>query len=112
MLSKAILEDLLKDCSCDSGKWCFFRDKFVSGDIGDRDAEQIRLVYDYRLMQSKKEGQDIGRKRASMEFTEKYAARFAEVYKEGMVRKDLFPLVFGIEFPMSTDEELEYHLKY
>ena len=111
MLSKEILEDLLEDCFCDPEKWCFFRDRFVSGDISDRDAEQIRLVYDYRLMQSRKEGQDIGRKRASKEFTEKYAAKFSEVYKNGMIRKELFPLVFGIEFSMPTDEEIRTHIK-
>ncbi len=111
MLSKEILEDLLKDCLCDQDKWCFFRDIFASGDVSDRNAEQVRLVYDYKLMQSRAEGQDIGRKRAFREFTEKYSAIFAEVYKDGMKRNELFPLVFGINLPMPTDEDIINHLR-
>ena len=46
-------------------------------------AEQMKLMYDYKFMTSKKEGYDIGKERAFMEFINLYGKKFSEIYKEG-----------------------------
>ena len=51
-------------------------------------------------MESKKEGLDIGSKRAEEEFIEKFAVKFAEVYDqnngENLSYDDIYSRVFGI----------------
>ncbi len=108
MLSKEILEDLTQDCPCGADGWCFLKELVSSIGLGDRNAEQLRLIDDYKFMKSKKEGHDIGKERAFREFIEKYGAKFGEVYKGGMTREELFPLVFGV-IPMPTEEDLRLY---
>ncbi len=110
-MHKEILEDLAKDCPCANDDWCFIKELIAHTGLSDRQAEQVRLVYDYKFMQSKKEGKDIGRERAFKEFVDKYATRFAEVYKEGMKRSELFPLVFEGAIIPSEEELTEYNRK-
>lgn len=97
-MNQKILEDVTKECPC-TDKWCFLRELMRSSGFSDRMAEQVRLMYDYRNMTSREEGKDIGDKRMHDEFIEKYGKKFAEAYKDGMKRRELFPLVFGIDFP-------------
>lgn len=105
-MHREILEDLLKDSPCvrngwcdeKEGHWCFIRKLIQSIGLSDRQAEQLRLVFDYKLMQSKKEGTNIGDKRAQEEFITIYAEKFAEIYQEGMKHDELFEKVFGIKF--------------
>jgi hypothetical protein len=107
MLHKEILEDLLKDSPCvrngwcdeEEGHWCFIRRLIQSTGLSDRQAEQLRLVYDYKLMQSKKEGKNIGDKRAQEEFIDIYGSKFAIVYQEGMKHEELFERLFGLPYP-------------
>ena len=96
-MHKEILEDLVKDCPCESSRWCFLKDLLLTSGFSDRQAEQVRLIYDYRYMQSKEEGKDIGRERALKEFIEKYAKKFADVYQDGMKHKELSRKVFQID---------------
>jgi hypothetical protein len=117
MVNREILEDLLKDSPCKKmgvcndkeGNWCFLRDFVLSTGIGNRNIEQLRLMYDYKFMQSKKEGYDIGKERAFKEFIMQYGERFAELYKEGMTNGQLFQAVFGFE-KKHTDEDLREHI--
>lgn len=117
-MNKEILEDITRDCYCrrpencqeEGDKWCFIMDVITSMGLSDRQAEQLRLVYDYKYMTSKKEGYDIGKERALREFVGLYAEKFAHAYKDGMKRDELFHLVFGV-LPMPTDEEIRTHIK-
>jgi len=95
-MKKRILEDISRDCPCNN-QWCFLRELISYTGISDRQVEQIRLIYDYKFMKSKEEGRDIGTKRATLEFIEKYAKRFSEVYREGMTHDELFEKVFQAE---------------
>jgi len=93
-MQKKILEDLTKDCPCKE-QWCFLRE--LASHMGERQAEQIRLIYDYKYMKSKEEGKDIGNERAAKEFIVLYAKRFAEVYYESITHEELFKKVFQSE---------------
>jgi len=112
MISKEILEDLTRDCPCNKSEesnWCFLKEIIGSFGLGDRNAEQIRLVYDYKFMESQKEDNDIGKERAFTEFISLYGKRFDEVYKEGMKNGELFELVFGFK-KAHTDEDVREHI--
>lgn len=109
-MNKEILEDITKNCPCNKEEWCTLKEIMLSSGFSDRQAEQIRLVYDYKYMASKREGYDIGKERALKEFIAIYAEKFSQVYHDGMKRDELFPLVFGIS-PMPTDEEIRKHIK-
>jgi len=112
MVNKEILEDLTKDCPCTKKgcveEWCFFRD-YLS-EMPDKSLEQIRLIYDYKFMQSEKEGQDIGKKRATQEFINLYGKKFSDIYQEGMKNGELFEKVFGFK-KHHTDEDIKEHIK-
>jgi len=101
-MHKKILEDISRDCPC-NGEWCFLKELISHTGISDRQAEQLRLIYDYKFMKSKEEGIDIGTKRATMEFIAQYARRFSEVYQEGLVHEELFKRVFQIELVPITN---------
>jgi hypothetical protein len=89
-MNKDTLEDLMRDCPCDSQKWCFLREVVKHSGISDRTAEQIRLVYTHKFLLSLQSGQDVGEKVAWGSWVEKgYAARFAEIYQEGMKHEEL-----------------------
>jgi len=96
-MHKEILEDLIGDCPCEDANLCFLKELVLSSGFSDRQAEQVRLIHDYRCMQSKEEGKDIGRERALKEFIEKYAKKFADVYQDGMKHKELSRKVFQID---------------
>ncbi|VVB82582.1 Uncharacterised protein [uncultured archaeon] len=113
-MHKEILEDLLKDCpcgqlSCDENNWCFFRELVESTGLSERQIEQARLIYDYKYLQSQREGNDIGKQRATQEFIAQYGKKFAEVYKDGMRNGDLFEAVFGFK-KEHTDKQLLAHI--
>jgi hypothetical protein len=113
MLSKKIFDDLIKDCPCGNHgleeEWCFFRAVVMS--MEDRMTEQRRLVVDYQYMCYKGEGSVLNMETAFTEFTNKgYARKFGEVYKDGMTREELFPLVFGVSMEMPRDKEIEEHI--
>jgi hypothetical protein len=119
MLSKETLEDLMKDSPCvkrgfcddKEGNWCILRELVPYIKIDNRMALQLRLAYDYQYMTSKREGYDIGKGRALKEFIAQHGEKFADVYKEGMKRDEIFSLIFGI-IPMPTDEEITAHIKH
>lgn len=75
----------------------------------DRNAEQLRLIYDYKYMISKREDRDIGKERAFSEFIQFYGARFAEVYKSGMTNGELFEATFGFK-KEHTDDDIRNHI--
>ena len=109
-MHREILEDLAKDCPCGDANWCFLKELVLSSGFSDRQAEQVRLIYDYKYMQSEEEGKDIGRERALKEFIAQYSKKFAEVYQDGMKHDELFSKVFGV-VPMPTDDEIREHRK-
>jgi hypothetical protein len=109
-LHKEILDDLMKDCpcnkeDCEDERWCFLKELITHCGLQDREAEQLRLIYDYKFMQSKKEEQDIGSARAFTEFIAQYAKTFNEVYQPGMKHEYLFEKVFGVKL-MPTDAQI------
>jgi len=97
-MHKKALEDLSSDCPCDKEEWCFLRELVAHMSLTERNAEQLRLVYDYKFMKSKEEGIDIGNERALREFIDSYSAKFAEVYQDGMGHDELFERVFGTKY--------------
>ena len=117
MIHQNVLEDIMKDSPCfkegicddKEGHWCMLRDLVRVMGMEDRNAEQLRLMYDYKYMTSKKEGKDIGRERAFYEFTAQYGKKFSEVYQDGTTNGDLFQAVFGFE-KEHTDEDVKKHL--
>jgi hypothetical protein len=117
MISKEILEDLLQDSPCyrmglcddKEGHWCIIREMIKSTGLNNRMAEQTKLMYDYKLMTSKKEGHDIGKERAFKEFISLYGEKFSEVYHEGMTNGELFEKVFGFK-KQHTDADVKKHL--
>ncbi len=110
MLSKEVIMDLLGDSPCtkngwsddSEGHWCFIRRLISSSGLNSREAYQLRLIYDYKLMKSREEGRDIGEQRAETEFIKGYAPKFAEVYRDGMRRYELFEKVFGVKLPSAA----------
>ncbi len=118
MINKSILEDIMRDSPCvkagmcddKEGHWCILRELILYLSIDGRMAEQLRLVYDYKYMVSKKEGRDIGKERAFSEFIAQYGKKFADVYQEGMTNGELFKAVYGFEKEHS-DEDLKNHIK-
>ena len=117
MIHKEILEDLMEDSPCmklglcddKEGHWCFLREIVRVMGMEDRNAEQLKLMYDYKYMISKKEGKDIGKERAFMEFTTQYGKKFAEVYQDGMKNGELFKAIFGFE-KEHTDADIRKHI--
>lgn len=117
MINQSILEDLIKDSPCvkegicddKEGHWCMLRDLISYISIDGRMAEQIRLIYDYKYMISKKEGRDIGKERAFSEFIAQYGKKFADVYVDGMKNGELFKAVFGFE-KEHTDEDVHNYI--
>lgn len=110
MLHEYILDDLSKDCPCNgNGKWCFLRELIAHTGLKDRDAEQLRLIYDYKYLKSEEEGKDIGRKRAFTEFIKLYAKKFDKIYKEGMRHDELFELLFPLH-KLPSDENMRGHI--
>ena len=117
MIHKEILEDLMEDSPCKKlglcddkeGHWCILREFVRSMGMGDRMAEQLKLMYDYKYMVSKKEGKDIGTERAFTEFTDQYGKKFADVYQEGMKNGELFNAIFGFE-KEHTDADIRKHM--
>jgi hypothetical protein len=114
MLSKRIFEDITKDCPCDNHglneKWCFFRAYVES--LDDRVVEQARLVVDYQYDRDIKDGKKMTFQEAYMGFVkEGYAKRFREIWEQGKItREEIFPLLFGYEIQMPTDEEINEHI--
>lgn len=114
MINKEILEDLANDCPCDGKKWCFLRELIKHTSLSDRQAEQWRLFYDYKYMQSKKIGKDVSEEKGEnnlfIEFIGLYAKKFDDVYREGMRNGELFEQVFGFK-KLHTDEDVENFYK-
>ena len=116
MIHKNILEDIMKDSPCvkmgicndKEGNWCIIREIVRCMYMGDRMAEQLRLVYDYKYMASEKDG-DIGIDRAWMEFAKQYGKKFDEVYQDGMKNGELFKAIFGFE-KEHTDADIRKHM--
>jgi hypothetical protein len=113
MLSKKIFEDLTKDCPChqngDIKKWCFCRAMVEA--MQERMIMQFRLIVDYQYNTARDEKRGITLEEATSGFVEKgYAKKFGETYQDEMTREDLFPLVFGYDIQMPSDEEIKEHL--
>ena len=103
MIEENVLEDLEKECPCNKDEWCFFREVFCSLGWNGRNAEQVRLIDDYKWMESSRLGGDIGFKRATEEFISKhYAEKFAQIYSEGKNHIQLFEELFGIPYNRSN----------
>ncbi len=113
-MHREILDDLLKDSPCTKNglcnSWCFIRELFENAGLSDRMAEQVRLMYDYKYLKSKREGKDIGKERAFNEFSQKYGKKFDRVYQDGMKNDELFLKVFGIK-KKHTDYDIRVHMK-
>ncbi len=118
MMHKEILEDIMKDSPCVKNgfcdekeeHWCFLKELVKHWGLSDYQAEQIRLFYDYKYIESKEKKGDIGEERAFNEFIEKYGKKFHDVYKEGMKHDELFYKVF-CEKQMPTDEQIRGDMK-
>jgi len=116
-MHKEILDDIISDSPCrkngfcddKEGHWCILREIILNFQ-SDEMAEQLKLMYDYKYMQSELEGEDIGTQRAFHEFVEKgYAEKFHIVYRDGMKNRELFEKVFGIR-KQHTDKDLKEHI--
>jgi len=88
------IEDLVKDAPCRGKGWCFLRELALHSGLNDRMVEQMRLIYDYKFIQSKIEGHDIGLQRAGIEFAANYAAKYSEVWRDGITHEELRAEVF------------------
>ena len=93
-MNNKTIEDLCKDSPCKGEGWCFLKELVRHMGMNDRMAEQTRLIYDYKFIQSSKEGSDIGLKRATEEFIQKYATKYATVWHEGITHDELKYRVF------------------
>lgn len=112
MIRQEILEDLAKGCPCQGEGWCFLRELATQFfNIDGRMMKQLRLIYDFKYMESKDAGYDIGKEEASKRFNQKgYMKKFAEIYREGMKHDELFEAVFGFK-PAHTDDEVRNHIR-
>ncbi|MCK9595681.1 hypothetical protein M0R19_00660 [Candidatus Pacearchaeota archaeon] len=116
-MHKEILDDILKDSPCmkngfcddKEGHWCILREIILNFQ-SDEMAEQLKLMYDYKYMRSKKEGYDIGTQQAFHEFMDRgHAKKFHEIYQDGMKNDELFEGVFGFK-KQHTDKDLQNHI--
>ena len=87
MINQKTIEQMIAECP-NKNQWCFLRELMHHIGLSDRQCIQIRLVYDYKLIQSSKEKQDIGEKRAIEEFIEKHAERYYNIYTEGITYEE------------------------
>jgi hypothetical protein len=89
------LQDIMKDCPCDPAKWCFLKELVKHIGLKDDAAEQIRLIFTLKFLMSTKVGRDVGEEVAWASWVnDGYAARFREVYKDGMNREELEHKIF------------------
>ena len=88
-------QDITRDCPCDPSKWCFLREFVKHIGLKDDAAEQIRLIFTLKLIMSTKARRDVGEEAAWDSWVKDgYAARFREVYREGMNREELEHKIF------------------
>jgi hypothetical protein len=93
-MHKKILKDILKECPDKEG-WCFLKE-YCENLLDDRTAEQLRLISDYKWLESQREKKDVGYRDAMTRFVDNgFADKFAEIYKEGMTHDELNKKLFG-----------------
>jgi len=88
-MNKDVLEDIIRDSPCDKNRWCFLKEVIKHSGISDFSAEQIRLVYTHKFLLSMQAGYDVGEKAAWDSWIANYAARFREIYIDGMKHEEL-----------------------
>jgi hypothetical protein len=95
--SRRIVEDICSDCCpCPDG-YCTLREVVLNSAMNNRFLEQIKLVEMFKYERSQRMEEDIGWEQAlKLWCDEGYAARFAEVYEDGMTHNELYRLVVGV----------------
>jgi hypothetical protein len=89
------LQDIMKDCPCKLVGWCFLRELVKHIGLKDDAVEQIRLVFTLKLIMSTNAKRDVGEEVAWASWVnDGYAARFRNVYKDGMSREELEHKIF------------------
>ena len=93
-MHKKILQDILEECP-NKDCWCFLKEYFGNLSLDNRTVEQLRLISDYKYLESQKEKKEIDYREAMKRFIEnKYADKFSEIYKEGMTHNELKKRMF------------------
>jgi hypothetical protein len=90
---KEIIEDICNgDCK---EPYCTLKEVVLHSGITDRVLEQLKCVEILKWQLSYQQRQDVGWKNAWAIWLEKYAARFGDVYQDGMKSKELYQIVVG-----------------
>lgn len=93
MPHKEIVEDVCSDCR---QSYCTLKEVVLHSGLSDRTLEQLKMVELLKWKMGEERNGDVTWHEAWTEFTGKYAARFAEVYKDGMKRMELYHEVIGL----------------
>jgi len=92
MPHQQIIEDICSECTIPTG-YCTLKEILLHSGISDRTLQQLKLVEMLKWDMSKEAKTDVGWQLAWESFIDRYAARYAEVYQEGMKARELYRLV-------------------
>lgn len=92
MTNREIIEDVCSDCR---QEYCTLKEILLHSGLSDRTLEQIKVVELLKWRMGEERNGDVTWKEAWTEYTEKYAAKFSEVYRDGMKRMELYHEVIG-----------------
>lgn len=98
-MKELFIKDIRSESPCGGNGWCFAVEILRHAGWSERTLTQLRLMYDLRWMESRKQGYDVGKDYAEELFVKQYAAKFAKVYKEDMTHAEVFELIFQQSYP-------------
>lgn len=89
MTKKTVIEDIVSD-ECD-GRFCILKEIVAHSGLREYILEQYKCLEIYKWEESKREGKDIGWDETINRWVnEGYAARYSNVYQEGLSFKELY----------------------
>lgn len=99
IMNDKFLRDVRSESPCGGQGWCFAEEVLRELGLPERNITQMRLIFDLKLMESKRIGKDVGKDYAKALYLKDYAVKFDKVYKEGMTHAEVFELVFQVPYP-------------
>ena len=91
-----IVDDICSDDCRGKTSYCTLKEIILHSGLSDRALEQIKCVERFKEQESSKDGKDIGWAESHRRWVEQgCAAKFAEIYRDGMTNKNLYAIVMS-----------------
>ena len=91
-----IVDDICTEACRGKTSYCTLKEIIKHSGLSDKTLEQIKCVELFKWQESMREGKDIGWTESHKRWVELgYAAKFSEVYKDGMTNKELYPIIMA-----------------